>query len=85
MHFCLAVLLSLRLEKVGQQGQCPAKVLAGPVVWHGAYNSVLAIGPGTINWAALAVFVLLLFYSSAKLILRFVLPVQNLPKTTGKR
>ena len=85
MHFCLGVVLSLRLEQVRRQGQCPAKALAGPILWHGAYNSALAIGPGTINWAALIVFVLLLLYSSAKLALCFTLPSQNLPKTTSKQ
>lgn len=85
MHFCLAVLLSLRLEQVRRRGQCPARALVGPLLWHGAYNSVLAIGPGTINWAALIVFVLLLLYSSAKLALRFVPLDQNLPKTTSKQ
>lgn len=72
VHFCLAVLLSLRLADIAENPrktmQCLG-VLIGPVVWHGAYNSALAIGKA--GWIVIAI---LLLYSSAKLVANLALP-----------
>ena len=82
VHFCLAVLLSLQFWNFGnfwQKQKNPTLrftgVLIGPVFWHGAYNSALAINPGgKTNWTVLTVFFALLLYSSARLAVSFLRP-----------